>query len=139
MAQRAPESLSEPGRALWAAVVERNEPAPVEAILLEQACRSFDVQVRLVAVLMDPEVPKALPQRLIREIAATARTTRELITALRLPDERGRRPQRRSTRGVYLRRAAQPQILEPSAPRRAPQNAQGVEPPDGAPPSGGAA
>jgi hypothetical protein len=106
------ESLSTPGRHLWASLLAQDESLgseshPMRATALE-ACRTKDRCDRL------DEVCRAEPPMLDNgkglpiahpawvEARQQAITLTRLLTALRLPDEAtGKRPQVRSARGAY--------------------------------------
>lgn len=100
---RPPRGLGAGGRRLWRAVTGRCALAQHEADLLAQACRTLDLLDRLDEAAATAELVvdgKANP------VLVEARQQRivyaRLLAALRLPDEAGARPQRRTgARGVY--------------------------------------
>jgi hypothetical protein len=92
---KAPESLDQAGRSLWATITAAYELNPAEAELLRQACRVTDQLARIDAALMDSDVmvegyngqPRANPL-----LAASADQRRVLdglfrSMALPMPDE----------------------------------------------------
>lgn len=96
-----PEGLAEGGAALWTALV--GSESGCEYVLdagqlatLEQACRMKDRCDELAALVAESGADSKAHDR---EQAASASLAR-LIAALRLPDESGKRPQRRGIRGV---------------------------------------
>ena len=108
-----PEGLESGGLALWSAVTSAYELDVLQVVQLTEACRlkdrldkldeqlrgDVDTWVRLehssLTHAYELKVDKAA------QLAnATADHMKKLLNALRLPDESGRRPQRRGPRGV---------------------------------------
>jgi hypothetical protein len=87
------------GDALRAAVTAAHDLDGAQVVLLEEACRAKD---RLDFLALDswPDSRFTIDDP-DRAIIGTAQTMKKLIAAMRLPDKHGRRPQRRSARGVY--------------------------------------
>lgn len=113
---RAPEGLDGGGRALWKAVTEANQIDAVQEVTLLEACRAKDRLDTLDVVLRgDAETWMTLTHRTLTSdyelvinqalssANATANLLKQLIAALRLPDEQsGKRPQQRGgARGAY--------------------------------------
>ncbi|HEY1487551.1 MAG TPA: hypothetical protein VGH99_11730 [Pseudonocardia sp.] len=108
-----PDGLSAAGRALWDSIVGTYDLDPHERQALIQAARCAD---RLAALheIVDREGVTTLDERRGIEIAHPALvearqqqiTQVRLMTALRLPDSDGVRPQHRGVRGAYRLRAA---------------------------------
>lgn len=91
---KAPAGLGERGRQLWREYAAGLDVARRQ--ILVDACRLADRSEEL-ATLVQAEGPDGTAARHARETTAMLART---ITALRLPDEAGRRPQRRGIRGV---------------------------------------
>ena len=97
-----PGTLGPGGRRLWHSVVEEFELRQFELDLLERACIALDRLSALDEVLhrqgldVDGRAHPALVESRMQAIVFA-----RLITALRLPDEEDRKPQRRGSRGVY--------------------------------------
>lgn len=91
-----PEGLAGGGSALWQAVVEVHDLDAGQLVTLEQACRMKDRCDELAVVVAEAGADSKAHDR---EQSASASLAR-LIAALRLPDEAGKRPQRRGIRGV---------------------------------------
>lgn len=97
------------GRRLWADVVARHDLHGGELAILVEACRAKDRCDRLDQVVRcgGPwrSASKGVPQLGVvdaaREARRQANLMKQLLAALRLPDEQGRRPARRPPRGVY--------------------------------------
>lgn len=121
-----PDGLCAGGRRLWAGVVARHELNGGESAILVEACRAKDRCDRLDRVIRlgVPWRPAAsgVPMLVVIDAAREARRQatlmKQLLAALRLPDERtGRRPQRRgAARGVYA------PSVPTGTPRRTPPN-----------------
>lgn len=119
--QRAPSGLGAGGRALWRAVVEDHELDRVQMVQLEEACRAkdrldklddllrgdVDTWARLtVDISSDGEVYELRMTQALTQANATANMMKQLLAALRLPDEQsGKRPQHRGARGAYAPKA----------------------------------
>lgn len=113
---RAPSGLASKGRKLWREVTDAHDLAAPELVLLEEACRIADRLDRLDAILADDDAAW-LRTRLsddgmqitvtvdgaMSEARQQANVLKQLIAALRLPDEAtGKRPQQRGgARGAY--------------------------------------
>lgn len=121
-APRTPTGLSAGGRALWKAVVEAHELDALQRVTLEEACRAKDRLDKLDQLLRGDvdtwtsllEVPEfdgtVFELRVTQELSKaneTANLMKQLLAALRLPDEAGKRPQQRGGgRGAYAATAA---------------------------------
>lgn len=115
-----PAGLRAGGAALWVSVTEVHELDEVQAVQLLEACRAKDRLDQLDAVLSgDVDVWARLTHRIrtqdyelkIDDAAklanATANQMKQMLAALRLPDEAGKRPQKRgAARGSYASSAA---------------------------------
>lgn len=117
-ASRTPSGLASGGRALWKAVTEAHSLDAVQEVQLLEACRAKDRLDKLDGLLtgdlstwvtlaqerggdLEVQVDDALAKA-----NATANLLKQLLAALRLPDEAtGKRPQVRSARGAYKPRA----------------------------------
>lgn len=108
-----PESLEAGGRALWCGIAGSFELMPEQLVQLEEACRAKDRLDRLNLILSgDVDTWVRLVHRTRTEdyevvvddalgkANATANLMKQLLAALRLPDEEGRRPQFRGARGA---------------------------------------
>lgn len=91
---RPPAGLDVGGRALWSAVVDAHDLDPTRLAMLEQACRQRD---RCDTLALDAASGDLGALRHERD---SAMAMSRLLTALRLPDEAGRKPQHRQLRGV---------------------------------------
>jgi len=103
-----PEGLDAGGAALWRAVTDAHQLDAVQEVTLIEACRAKDRLDRLDAMSRSDSQTWATVGRadlrldLDRNVTRTADVLKQLLASLRLPDEHGRRPQRRGTaRGVY--------------------------------------
>lgn len=93
----APEGMRSAGEQVWDSVAEAYNLGPVEAVLLQEACRCADRLEVLAPAAAAGDVAAMREERL------TAQVQTRMLRAMRLPDPAtGRRPQRRSgPRGVY--------------------------------------
>lgn len=113
---RAPSGLGSGGRSLWKAITEAHELQAMQVVQLEEACRAKDRLDKLDDLLRgDVDTWADLVQDIQSETTyelrisgaltqanATANLMKQLLAALRLPDEAtGRKPQRRGARGSY--------------------------------------
>lgn len=110
-----PDGLAEGGAALWVSVSDEHELDPVQKVQLLEACRAKDRLDKLDGLLRgEIETWARLTHRLqtqdyelhidkaLAQANATANMLKQLLAALRLPDEvTGKRPQRRAARGAY--------------------------------------
>lgn len=117
MANRCPIGLAAGGKALWIAVNEIDESLDAaQLVQLEEACRAKDRLDKLDALLRGKvDTWARLTHRVqnedyelkidaaLSQANATANLMKQLLAALRLPDEStGRKPQKRgANRGVY--------------------------------------
>lgn len=115
-----PDGLADGGAALWVSVCESHELDAVQEVQLLEACRAKDRLDKLDDLLRgDVDTWARLTHRLLTEdyelhidkALAQANTTanmlKQLLAALRLPDEvSGKRPQRRAARGAYKTKVA---------------------------------
>lgn len=109
-----PSGLAAGGRALWSAVTDTHDLDATQQVQLEEACRAKDRLDKLDGLLRgdvdswatlihdkrtedyELKIDAALTQA-----NATANLMKQLIAALRLPDEvSGKKPQRRGPRGA---------------------------------------
>ena len=114
---KAPSGLGSGGRALWRAIDGAHELDATQLVQLEEACRAKDRLDKLDDVLrgdhdtwmrlyVDPlsEDGTVLELRVTQALSqanATANLMKQLLAALRLPDEAtGKRPQYRGPRGA---------------------------------------
>lgn len=109
-----PKGLRSGGKALWTAIDGDHDLDAAQLVQLEEACRAKDRLDRLDAVLRgDADVWMRLVHRTqtedyelkidaaLTQANATANLMKQLIAALRLPDEQtGKKPQRRGPRGA---------------------------------------
>ncbi len=113
---RTPPGLAAKGRRLWRELCEANEFGPEERVLLEEACRIADRLDRLDALISGDEDAwlrfrvnddgtqvKVVIDSALSEARQQANVLKQIIAALRLPDEQsGKRPQQRGGgRGAY--------------------------------------
>lgn len=115
MAERVPAGLAAGGRGLWRDVSAVHELDAAQRVQLLEACRAKDRLDRLDEVLRgDVDTWLSLAPRkgtdglevkvdaALSKANDTANLMKQLLAALRLPDEvSGKRPQRRSARGAY--------------------------------------
>ena len=109
----APDGLRSGGRALWDGIAGSFELMPEQLVQLEEACRAKDRLDKLdkllsgdISVWANVDLDFAgepVSLRIDAALAqanATANLLKQLLAALRLPDEEGRRPQFRGARGA---------------------------------------
>lgn len=84
------------GRRLWRETHEAHEVDHHQRLLLEEACRAAD-RLDELDVLVREHGADSGAARHARETAASLA---RLLAAMRLPDESGKRPQRRQVRGA---------------------------------------
>ena len=113
-----PTGLGEGGRTLWQDVTGAHDLDPVQRVTLLEACRAKDRLDKLDDVLrgdgdtwmklyVDPRAEDGTVYELsitqaLAQANATANLMKQLVAALRLPDEAGKRPQQRGgARGAY--------------------------------------
>lgn len=111
---KAPSTLGAGGRSLWNAIDSAHDLNAVQRVQLEEACRAKDRLDRLDQILSgDMDVWAYLTHDLrtesyelkidaaLTQANATANLMKQLIAALRLPDEvTGKKPQYRGPRGA---------------------------------------
>ena len=113
---KAPMSLSRGGRALWAAIVADHDLDAAQLAQLTEACRAKDRLDKLdealrgdsgtwmrlaVDVNSDGSIYELRITNALVQANATANLMKQLLAALRLPDEAtGKRPQFRGPRGA---------------------------------------
>ena len=91
-----PTGLRAGGKALWLAISESHDLDAAQQVQLVEACRAKDRLDQFDQVLR-----AGVDVSMLAQANATARTMKELLTALRLPDAiTGRRPQYRGPRGA---------------------------------------
>lgn len=111
--QKAPAGLGSGGRALWKSVTESHFLTGMQLVQLTEACRQKDRCDRLDEILRgDVDVWATVMHNTRTEdyelkidaalvqANTTANSMKQLLAALRLPDEAGKVPQRRGARGV---------------------------------------
>ena len=104
-----PDGTKAAGKRLWESVLAEYELEEHETALLREACRTVDLLEELdVAVKRDGPLPDGKAHAAAVEARQQRIALARLLAALRLPagaegdEQKGaRRPQRRSTRGVY--------------------------------------
>lgn len=114
-----PADLGPGGAALWSEVRDLHVLNAVQVVQLHEACRAkdrldkldellrgdVDLWVRLTHRLMTADYEVKVDAAL-GQANATANLMKQLLAALRLPDEAtGRKPQRRGARGAYVKPA----------------------------------
>jgi len=115
----APKGLGARGRRLWKDITDLHDLDPAQTITLEEACRTADRLDKLDDKLTGREDAWAhlLPRvdlgdddtRVIElridgalsEARQQQNILKQLLAALRLPDEAGKKPQQRGPRGAY--------------------------------------
>lgn len=109
-----PRGLATGGRALWKAVTDAHELDAVQEVQLLEACRAKDrldkldsllradiVNWAVIAEMRDGHLELKIDAAL-SQANATANQMKQLLAALRLPDEHGKKPQQRGgARGSY--------------------------------------
>lgn len=113
--QRAPSGLGAGGRALWRRITADHELDAAQEVQLVEACRAkdrldkldellrgdVDTWARLtVDVNSDGDVYELRITQALAQANTTANVMKQLLAALRLPDEAGKRPQFRGPRGA---------------------------------------
>ena len=107
-------SFAPGGQRLWDAITEKHELDEAQRVQLVEACRMKDRLDKLDELLRGDVSAWASiessdggrpPVLVINSALAQANTTanamKQLLAAMRLPDESGRRPQQRGPRGSY--------------------------------------
>lgn len=111
----APTGLASAGRALWRAVSKAHDLDATQEVQLHEACRAKDRLDRLDMILRGEvetwatlvhdartEDYEVRIDAALSQANATANLLKQLLAALRLPDERtGKRPQQRPPRGAH--------------------------------------
>lgn len=116
MTSKAPGGLAAGGRALWKAITDVHELDAAQLVQLTEACRAKDRLDKLdealrgdsntwmtlaVDVNSDGSVYELRITNALVQANATANLMKQLLAALRLPDEAsGKKPQRRGPRGA---------------------------------------
>ena len=91
----APTGLAKGGTTLWSAITEAHELDATQVVQLEEACRAKDR-----CDLLDSMLSEGMDSALLKDANATANLMKQLLAALRLPDENGKKPQYRGPRGA---------------------------------------
>lgn len=113
-ADRTPPGLGAGGRSLWTAITDDHDLDATQRVQLEEACRAKDRLDRLDSLLRgdldswlsiqefdDGRPAVLLINSALTQANATANLMKQLIAALRLPDEAtGKKPQYRGPRGA---------------------------------------
>lgn len=92
-----PDGLGSGGRKLWAAIADDHDLDAGQLVQLEEACRAKDRCDFLDRLIQAGEDGW---QDHLKQANATANLMKQLLAALRLPDEHGKRPQYRGPRGA---------------------------------------
>ncbi len=116
MAQRVPPGLGKGGSTLWRAIAKDHELDATQLVQLEEACRAKDRLDKLDGLLRgdvhtwatlvmdlgsDGDTFELRITQALTQANATANVMKQLLAALRLPDEAtGKRPQYRGPRGA---------------------------------------
>lgn len=115
MATKSPTGLAAGGRALWKSITEDHVLDATQLVQLTEACRAKDRLDKLDQILRadvdtwatlvldvrsDGQVFELRMTQALTQANATANVMKQLLAALRLPDEQGRKPQFRGARGV---------------------------------------
>lgn len=114
MATKTPTGLGAGGQSLWKAISEAHELDATQIVQLEEACRAKDRLDKLDEILRgDADTWMSLVHNTrtedyelkidaaLTQANATANLMKQLLAALRLPDEQtGKRPQYRGPRGA---------------------------------------
>lgn len=91
-----PSGLGAGGRSLWKSIDGDHDLNAVQLVQLEEACRAKDRCDDLAA-----QLDEAYDSALLKDANATANLMKQLLAALRLPDEAtGKKPQFRGPRGA---------------------------------------
>lgn len=114
--KRPPSGLSAGGRALWRDINSAHELDPAQLVQLTEACRAKDRLDKLddllrgdtdtwaklvVDAASDGQILELRLTQALTQANATANLLKQLLAALRLPDEQtGKRPQYRGPRGA---------------------------------------
>lgn len=110
---RAPAGLGTGGRWLWKAITDDHDLDAAQVVQLTEACRAKDrldqldrllrrdVDVWMEIVVYDDVRPAVLViNAALSKANDTANLMKQLLAALRLPDEHGKKPQRHGLRGA---------------------------------------
>jgi hypothetical protein len=113
-AQRPPAGLAARGRRLWRDLHEIASFDTAQRVLVEEACRMADRLDRLDAILrgeerelvtvvsdLNGEPVRLAVDAVLSEARQQQNMLKQLLVALRLRDEAGKRPQHRGARGAY--------------------------------------
>lgn len=110
-----PDGLADGGRELWTSITEAHELDASQEVQLLEACRAkdrldkldgllrgeADVWAKLVHRVNTDDYELHIDKALV-QANTTANMLKQLLAALRLPDEiSGKKPQRRAARGAY--------------------------------------
>lgn len=110
-----PAGLGSGGRALWASITAAHILDGAQLVQLTEACRSKDRLDKLDQILRadvdtwatlvpdinsDGQVYELRINQALNQANTTANVMKQLLAALRLPDEAGKRPQSHGNRGV---------------------------------------
>ena len=112
-----PAGLATGGSGLWSAITEAHPDLDaVQLVQLEEACRAKDRLDKLDSLLRadvdtwaklvvdvnsDGQIFELRVTQALAQANSTANLMKQLLAALRLPDESGRKPQYRGPRGAY--------------------------------------
>jgi hypothetical protein len=91
----APKNLAAGGRRLWDEITDAHTLNATQVVQLEEACRAKDR-----CDLLDSMLAEGMDSTLLKDANATANLMKQLLAALRLPDENGKVPQYRGPRGA---------------------------------------
>lgn len=96
----APADLGSGGKRLWDSITDDHDLDAAQMAQLEEACREKD-RCDALARMIDAEDDSKTWLSLVAKANETANQMKQLLAALRLPDDAGKRPQRRGARGAY--------------------------------------
>jgi hypothetical protein len=98
----APKALRSGGKSLWDSITEDHDLDAGQLVQLEEACRIKDRCDALDKAVRALECEGELKDYLsaVAQANASANQMKQLLAALRLPDESGKRPQYRGPRGA---------------------------------------
>lgn len=104
-----PAGLGDSGERLWHSITDAYELDVHEELILLSACRTADLLDRLAEQAAREELTTVnhrgdtVANACLQEHRSQAQQLARQLAALRLPDDQGGRPQRRSVRGAYRR------------------------------------
>ena len=123
MPMKAPAGLGAGGRWLWRQITDEHDLDAAQIVQLTEACRAKDRLDKLDDVLRgdadtwmdlvqarggDEQILEVRVTGPLMKANETANLMKMLLASLRLPDESGKRPQHRGTRGAYDKSGVKP-------------------------------